>query len=93
MDFFNNVCIYMRLSKDDGDKAESESISNQRKLLKRYAEDIGIKINKEYVDDGYSGTNFNRPKFKEMISDGLRHKSKLAGKHMRDLKDYKNGKY
>lgn len=31
--------------------------------------------------------------FKEMISDGLRHKSKLAGKHMRDLKDYKNGKY
>ncbi len=69
MDFFNNVCIYMRLSKDDGDKAESESISNQRKLLKRYAEDIGIKINKEYVDDGYSGTNFNRPKFKEMISD------------------------
>lgn len=59
----------MRLSKDDGDKAESESISNQRKLLKRYAEDIGIKINKEYVDDGYSGTNFNRPKFKEMISD------------------------
>lgn len=69
MNLFKNVCIYMRLSKDDGDKIESESISNQRKLLERYASDLGIKINKEYVDDGYSGTNFNRPKFKEMISD------------------------
>lgn len=69
MNLFKNVCIYMRLSKDDGDKIESESISNQRNLLERYASDLGIKINKEYVDDGYSGTNFNRPKFKEMISD------------------------
>ena len=69
MDLFNNVCIYMRLSKDDGDKVESESITNQRNLLKKYANDIGVKIKKEYVDDGYSGTNFNRPKFQEMIVD------------------------
>ncbi len=66
---FKNVGIYMRLSKDDGDKLESESITNQRKLLERYADDVGIKINKEYIDDGFSGTNFNRPKFKEMIND------------------------
>lgn len=66
---FNNSCIYMRLSKEDGDKIESESISNQRKLLIRYAEDIDIQIRKEYVDDGYSGTNFNRPAFKEMLKD------------------------
>ncbi len=66
---FNNVSIYMRLSKEDGDKIESESITNQRKLLTRYAEDIGVKIKKEYIDDGYSGTNFNRPAFKQMIED------------------------
>ena len=41
---YNNVCIYMRLSKEDGDKIESESITNQRKLLTRYAEDIGIQM-------------------------------------------------
>lgn len=66
---YNNVCIYMRLSKEDGDKIESESITNQRKLLTRYAEDIGIQIKKEYVDDGYSGANFNRPAFKKMLED------------------------
>ncbi len=59
----------MRLSKDDGDKIESESISNQRNLIYRYAEELKIHIIKEYVDDGYSGTNFNRPYFKEMIND------------------------
>ena len=59
----------MRLSKEDGDKIESESITNQRNLLNRYAEDIGIQIKKEYIDDGYSGTNFNRPAFKEMLED------------------------
>ena len=69
MKMYNNVCIYMRLSKEDGDKIESESITNQRNLLNRYAEDIGIQIKKEYIDDGYSGTNFNRPAFKEMLED------------------------
>ena len=59
----------MRLSKEDGDKIESESITNQRNLLNRYAEDIGIQIKKEYVDDGYSGANFNRPAFKKMLED------------------------
>ncbi len=69
MKMYNNGSIYMRLSKEDGDKLESESITNQRKLLIRYAEDIGIQIKKEYIDDGYSGTNFDRPAFKEMIED------------------------
>ena len=59
----------MRLSKDDGDKLESESISNQRNLIYRYAKDLNIIIVKEYIDDGYTGTNFDRPGFKEMIKD------------------------
>ena len=63
------VALYMRLSKDDDDKEESESITNQRKILKAFAKDNNYKVYDEYVDDGYSGTNFNRPAFKRMIKD------------------------
>ena len=71
-DFDNKTYIaalYMRLSKDDGDKEESESIKNQRKILKAFAKENNYKIYDEYIDDGYSGTNFNRPDFKRMIKD------------------------
>ncbi|MBC2080291.1 recombinase family protein [Listeria booriae] len=62
--------IYLRLSRDDVLKSgESISISSQRQILHRYAEDNGFTIAKEYVDDGYSGTNFNRPGFKSMKAD------------------------
>ena len=64
-----SAALYMRLSKDDGDKEESESITNQRKILSSYAKDNNYKIYDEYIDDGYSGTNFNRPNFKRMIKD------------------------
>lgn len=63
------VAIYMRLSKDDGDKEESESIVNQRKILKSFVKENHYSLYNEYVDDGYSGTNFNRPSFKKMIND------------------------
>lgn len=63
------VALYMRLSKDDGDKEESESITNQRKILKAFIKENNYKIYDEYIDDGYSGTNFNRPDFKRMIKD------------------------
>lgn len=63
------VALYMRLSKDDGDKEESESITNQRKILKAFVKENNYKIYDEYIDDGYSGTNFNRPDFKRMIKD------------------------
>ena len=63
-------CDYLRLSRDDGDKAESDSIQNQRELindfLKKHPE---IKKVQEYVDDGYSGTNFDRPNFKRMMAE------------------------
>lgn len=68
-DIVYNVAIYMRLSKDDGDKEESESITNQRKILKTYVKDNGYVLYDEYVDDGYSGTNFNRPGFKRLLKD------------------------
>jgi site-specific DNA recombinase len=58
------VAKYMRLSRDDGDDRESESIENQRDILDRYIEEhSGLENVGEYVDDGYTGTNFNRPRF------------------------------
>ena len=64
-----SVALYIRLSKEDGDKEESESVTNQRKILRTYAEENGYKIYDEYVDDGFTGTNFNRPSFKRLIND------------------------
>lgn len=63
------AAIYIRLSKEDGDREESESVVNQRKILKAYAKENKYKIYGEYIDDGYTGTNFNRPDFKRMIND------------------------
>ena len=64
------VGLYMRLSREDGDKEESSSVTNQREMLKRYvSEQENFFILKEYVDDGYTGTNFDRPGFKQMIED------------------------
>lgn len=63
-------CDYLRLSRDDGDKAESDSIHNQRELINDFlAKHPEIKKVQEYVDDGYSGTNFDRPNFKRMMAE------------------------
>ena len=64
------VALYLRLSRDDGDKNESNSITNQRNILTSYVEQIPeFKIEDIYVDDGFSGTNFNRPDFLRMMDD------------------------
>lgn len=67
-----NIAIYLRLSNDDGDKAESNSIASQRDLIKSYIT-TNLKDNyeifDEYIDDGYTGTNFNRPDFRRMLND------------------------
>lgn len=63
------TALYLRLSKDDGDKEESESISNQRKILRAFAEENKFIVYDEYIDDGFSGTNFERPDFKRMMND------------------------
>lgn len=60
---------YIRLSREDGDKQESESIGNQRKIIERYAKENDLILVQEYVDDGISGTTFNRPGFNQMIED------------------------
>ena len=68
-----NVGIYTRLSKEDEKdnqlSKQSESIENQIKFLTGYVNAQGWNIKKIYKDDGYTGTNFNRPDFKNMISD------------------------
>lgn len=65
----NIAVMYLRLSKEDGEKVESNSISNQREMINAYARKNQFTIVGEYVDDGYSGANFDRPNFKEMIKD------------------------
>lgn len=65
----NIAVMYLRLSKEDGEKTESNSISNQREMINSYAKKNQFIIIKEYVDDGYSGVTFDRPNFKEMIND------------------------
>lgn len=65
-----HVAEYIRLSREDGDKAESDSIGNQRKLIGEYLKDKEELIPYDsYVDDGFTGTNFDRPAFQRMIAD------------------------
>lgn len=65
-----NVAAYIRLSREDGDKEESDSVGNQRKLLKEYiAEKEDFRLYDIYIDEGFSGTNFNRPGFLRMLAD------------------------
>ena len=65
-----NVGVYIRLSQEDGDKEESNSITNQRELINTYLEEEqDLKIYDYYIDDGWSGTNFDRPNFKRLIND------------------------
>lgn len=61
--------LYCRLSRDDGTEGDSNSIANQRKLLQKYAKENGFSNTRYYVDDGYTGTNFNRPGFQKMLDD------------------------
>ena len=63
------TAIYCRLSKDDLLKGDSMSIQNQRDLLTRYAKDNGFGNIRYFADDGYTGTNFNRPAFQEMLAE------------------------
>ena len=59
----------MRLSKDDEGEGESASITTQRKMLRAYAAENHYYVYDEYVDDGISGTTFERPDFRRMIRD------------------------
>lgn len=63
------TALYCRLSRDDGAEGESNSISNQKKLLQKYAKENGFDNLRLYIDDGYTGTNFNRPDFQRLLGD------------------------
>lgn len=63
------TALYCRLSKDDGQDTESNSISNQKQFLEQKAREYGLSDTRYYVDDGYTGTNFNRPGFQKMLED------------------------
>lgn len=63
------TALYCRLSRDDGTESESNSIGNQKKLLSQKAKEMSLTDTKYYVDDGYTGTNFNRPGFQQLIDD------------------------
>ena len=88
--------MYLRLSRDDGEEIESNSISSQRELIKAYGKQHGLNIACEYVDDGVSGATFNRPSFKRMMED--LEKGKIETIVVKDLsrfgRDYiETGKY
>ncbi|MBO5138296.1 MAG: recombinase family protein [Bacilli bacterium] len=65
-----NVGLYIRLSREDDDKTlESESITNQKSLLLQYVKENNLMVYDIYIDDGYSGTNFDRPDFNRLLND------------------------
>ena len=64
-----NTALYLRLSRDDELQGESGSIQTQRMMLRQYAAEHGLTVVDEYIDDGWSGTNFERPSFQRMIDD------------------------
>lgn len=66
-----NTALYIRLSREDGDNLESESITNQREILQSYLEKTEEKLQyvDEYVDDGFTGSNFDRPAWQKLLTD------------------------
>jgi DNA invertase Pin-like site-specific DNA recombinase len=63
------TALYERLSRDDEQQGESNSIANQKRILENYCKDHNYTVVQHYEDDGYSGTNFNRPGFQRMLAD------------------------
>ena len=61
------TALYCRLSRDDELQGDSNSIKNQKAILQKYADDNGFTNTQFFVDDGYSGTNFNRPDWLRLI--------------------------
>ena len=61
--------LYYRLSQEDERQGESVSIDNQRAILRKYAEERGFEIHDEYIDDGVSGTTFQRPEVQRLLDD------------------------
>ena len=65
----NRTALYMRLSRDDEKAGESMSIENQRAILRKFVSENDGTITDEYIDDGWSGTDFDRPAVKRLLDD------------------------
>ena len=65
------TALYERLSKDDETFGESNSISTQKEMLEAYAKQNGFENIRHYTDDGFTGGNFERPAWKQMIADAV----------------------
>lgn len=63
------VALYIRLSKEDDNESESQSVTNQRSMLREYTQKHMLHVYDEYIDDGFSGGNFDRPAFNRLIDD------------------------
>lgn len=63
------TALYCRLSRDDGAEGDSNSVANQKRMLTKYAKENGFDNTRFFVDDGYTGTNFNRPGFQKLLED------------------------
>ena len=75
--------LYYRLSQEDERQGESVSIDNQRAILRKYAEERGFEIHDEYIDDGISGTTFQRPEVQRLLDDA---KTAFRGLPFKDRK-------
>ena len=64
-----HAALYIRLSKEDENEGPSESVNNQQSLLNEFVQQHRLRVYDTYIDDGYSGTNFDRPSFQRMIAD------------------------
>lgn len=64
-----SAALYIRLSKEDDHDGPSESVTNQRAMLEKYAADQQLSVYSIYIDDGYSGCNFDRPAFRRLLTD------------------------
>ncbi|MBQ8402104.1 MAG: recombinase family protein, partial [Clostridia bacterium] len=64
-----HVALYVRLSKEDESEGPSQSVTNQKSLLNEFVKEHRLAVYDTYVDDGWSGTNFDRPDFQRMIGD------------------------
>ena len=77
------TALYCRLSVDDQLQGDSNSIIHQKEMLKKYADDNGFKHIEYFVDDGYSGTNFNRPDWQRL--NGLIDEGKIGTIIVKDM--------
>ena len=64
-----HVGLYIRLSKEDENEGPSESVNNQRSMLEEFVKQHRLSVFDTYVDDGWSGTNYDRPDFQRLIAD------------------------